>query len=137
MKTINKTAALFWLVVADILLLLTSCKTKYVPVEAVKRDSIYINKVQRDSIFSRDSIYVRERGDTVLVERYKYLFVDKWLRDTAYISRTDSVPYPVEVEKKLNWWQRQKMKLGGGSMFLNFALISIIITMWIKKKGGR
>lgn len=137
MKTINKTAALFWLVVADILLFLTSCKTKYVPVEAVKRDSIYINKVQRDSIFSRDSIYVREKGDTVLVERYKYLFVDKWLRDTAYISRTDSVPYPVEVEKKLNWWQRQKMKLGGGSMFLNFALISIIITMWIKKKGGR
>ena len=45
-----------------------SCRTtEYVPVEIVKTDTTYINKVQRDSIYQLDSIYILDRGDTILI----------------------------------------------------------------------
>lgn len=126
-----------WAYCLVLCLVACSCRTKYVPVESVRTDSIYINKSQRDSIYLRDSIFVREKGDTVLVEKYKYLYIDKLLRDTAYIERRDSIPYPVEVEKELSRWQRQKMNLGGAAILVSFILlIALIIVIWIKKKGG-
>lgn len=45
----------------------------------------------------------------------------------------DSIPYPVpvEVEKKLTWWQRQKMEYGGiaigAAMFFGFILGNILL----------
>ena len=55
-----------------------SCRSvKYVPVETVKTDSVYVNKVQRDSIRLQDSIFVFVKGDTVRIEKYKYLYRDR------------------------------------------------------------
>ena len=97
---------------------LFGCSTvKYVPVETVKRDSIYQNKIQVDSLYIRDSIYVDRSGDTVYLYKYKYVYKYRNLRDTAYISRIDSiqVPYPVVTEKitnRLTPWQRFIQGLG-------------------------
>lgn len=104
-----------------ILLMMSSCKSvEYVTVPSVSRDTIYINKVERDSIHVHDSIYLHEwkKGDTVLVEKVKWVtkYVESIKHDTLYQSRVDSVavPYPVEVkvEKELTWWQNTKMKAG-------------------------
>ena len=94
--------------------------TKYITVPEVHTDTVRITKQQRDSIFLHDSIYVKEwaKGDTVYLEteRWHTRYQDRWLCDTIYRSRTDSIPVPVPVEKKvpaeLNWFQQARIWLG-------------------------
>ena len=95
-----------------------SCRSvRYVPVETVRHDTLYVNKVQRDSVVKYDSIHVREKGDTVWLEKYRYLFVDKWRTDTLHVTRTDSVQVPYPVERELTRWQRFRMEVGGVALF--------------------
>lgn len=115
------------------LLLVCSCKTKYVPVETVKIDTIYINKLQRDSIYMYDSVFVKDKGDTVFVEKYKYLYRDKLVRDTMYISKADSIQVPYPVEKELTKWQQFRMDFGGWAMCIVVISILILIVYKIKK----
>ena len=118
-----------------LLILLTSaicsCRSvKYVPVETVRHDTAYIHQVQRDSILRYDSVYIKEKGDTVRVEKFRYLYRDRLLHDTLYLTRTDSiqVPYPVEVEKRLTLWQRIKVSLGGFAIAA--LLLLVAYTLW-------
>lgn len=116
------------------LLLVCSCRTvKYVPIETVKVDTTYINKLQRDSIYMLDSVYVKEKGDTVLIEKYKYLYRDKLVRDTMYISKADSIQVPYPVEKELTKWQQFRMYFGGWAMCIVVISILILIVYKIKK----
>lgn len=106
----------------------TSCRSvQYVPVETVKKDSIYINKIQHDSIYRRDSVYIDRSGDTIYIYKDRYLYKYKNLTDTVYINRVDSINVPYPVEKKLTRWQSIKMELGGWA----FAAIVIIIIGWL------
>ena len=109
------------------LLLLAGCKqVQYVPVETTSRDTVYRDRVQRDSILRYDSVYIKEKGDTVWMEKYRYLYRDRLVRDTLYIFRTDSVQVPYPVERKLTPWQRFKVELGGWAAgALSLALIVI------------
>lgn len=116
------------------LFVICSCRTvKYVPVETVKVDTTYINKLQRDSIYMLDSVYVKEKGDTVLIEKYKYLYRDKLVRDTMYISKADSIQVPYPVEKELTRWQQFRMYFGGWAMCIVVISILILIVYKIKK----
>lgn len=81
-------------------------------------DSLFRVMMQRDSTYRRDSIYIREKGDTVTkyVERTKYRIVtrtdtvyrDRLRIDTLYINRTDSVTVekPVYIEKQMKWYDK-------------------------------
>lgn len=89
----------------------TSCtRHVYVPVETTKSDTVYLNRVQLDSIYMRDSVFIEKSGDTIREFQYKYIYRFKDRIDTMYISKTDSiqVPYPVEVVKyktpRWCWW---------------------------------
>ena len=89
----------------------TSCtRHVYVPVETTKSDTVYLNRVQLDSIYMRDSVFIDKSGDTIREFQYKYIYRFKDRIDTLYISKTDSiqVPYPVEVVKYKTpqwcWW---------------------------------
>lgn len=116
------------------MILVCSCRTvKYVPVETVKVDTTYINKLQRDSIYILDSVYVKEKGDTVLIEKYKYLYRDKLVRDTLYMAKTDSIQVPYPVEKELTRWQQFRMDFGGWAMCIVVISILILIVYKIKK----
>lgn len=99
------------LVYIILLLLVVGCKqTEYVPVVSTQTDSVYITKIEKDSVLVRDSVFVKDKGDTVFVERWKTVYKSKVLTDTFYIEKRDSIPYPVEVvvEKKYipgwMWW---------------------------------
>ncbi|MDR1091330.1 MAG: hypothetical protein LBL79_09665, partial [Prevotella sp.] len=70
-------------------------KTVYVPVKSVKTE--YRNNYLRDSVYLLDSVFIKEKGDTVWIEKYRYLYVDKLNRDTLCINDTVRVPFPVEV----------------------------------------
>lgn len=103
---------------------ITSCRSiKYVPVESVRHDSIYITKHQRDSIFQRDSIYVLEKGDTVIIYKDKYIYVYNNITDTIYRNTTDTITQVVEVERELTKWQKFRMDAGGWALGVLLILI--------------
>lgn len=104
-----------------------SCSTPRVG-ERIVRDSVYIDRLKRDSIYQRDSIYIIVKGDTVFKYQYKYSYRDKLVRDTVAVVRRDSIPYPVEVskyvERKLSWWQTSLLWSGV------LAWLLIILILW-------
>ena len=111
----------------------TSCNRHvYVPVETTKSDTVYLNRVQLDSIYMRDSVFIEKSGDSIREFQYKYIYRFKDRTDTLYISKTDSiqVPYPVEVVKYKTpqwcWWT-----LGGIVL-----LLVPYIVKWITKLKG-
>lgn len=96
---------------------LTGCRSvKVVEVEKVHTDTTYIRQQMWDSIHVHDSIFVREKNDTVRIERWHTKYIESIRRDTVYQSRVDSIPapYPVEVkiQRELTWWQKFRMTLG-------------------------
>ena len=111
-----------------LLLAVWSCRTtEYVPVEIIKSDTTYINKVQRDSIYQMDSIYIVDRGDTVLITKTKYLYRDKRVRDTVYRSRVDSIQVPYPVEQQFTRWEQIRLDVGGWAIASVIIIILIII----------
>ena len=103
---------------------ITSCRSiKYVPVESVRHDSIYITKHQRDSIFQRDSIYVLDKGDTVIIYKDKYIYVYNNETDTIFRNTTDTITQVVEVERELTKWQKFRMDAGGWALGVLLILI--------------
>ena len=128
-----------------ILLCFSSCRTtQYVPVPQVHTDTLYVERIKRDSIrietVKHDSIRIREKGDTVLIERWHTEWRDRWrdrtIRDSIYIAQHDtiSVPYEVikEVPAQFNRWQRFRMQLGG--LLLLVAFIAALYYLYKLKK---
>lgn len=110
---------LIMIVVALLLCLLFSgcTTTKYVPVPEYHTDTLMVTQHQRDSIWMHDSIHVWEGSDTVKIEKWHTKYVLNEIHDTLYQSKTDSIPYPVEVPVKvpaeLTWWQQTRIHIGG------------------------
>lgn len=116
MKKIQLVTFLSELVTMSLLaVLVASCGAARVQTQTIYvRDTTYISKVQVDSVYNRDSVFVKEKGDTIYkyVERYRDRY--KFLRDTIYRYKVDSVYVDkervVKVEKQLTAWQRFKMR---------------------------
>ena len=71
--------------------LLYSCKTTK-HIETVKTE--YKTNHIRDSIHCYDSVYIKDKGDTIFLERYKYLYQDRIVRDSIFINDTIRIPVP-------------------------------------------
>ena len=116
-----------WMVILFVLALLASCRqVEYVTVEKVRTDTTYITKWQRDSVWLHDSIRVREKGDSVWVERWHTQWRDRLRVDTIYQATHDTIPqpYPIETIKEvpaeLSWWQKLRLWIG------NIGLLGIL-----------
>lgn len=101
--------------------LFCGCKAKeVVTVEKTRIDTLLLYSNIRDSVMVKDSVVIREKGDTVWVTSWRDRYRDKWRTDTVYKSRVDSVfmPYPVVkmVEKELSIWQKIRMHAGEAVM---------------------
>ena len=117
------------------LFLMTMCTgcttTKYVTVPEYHTDTLIQTQVQKDSVWLHDSTFIREKGDTVLIERWHTQYKWRELHDTTYISKTDSVPapYPVETIKEvpaqLTWWQQTRLHLA--NILLILAALAAVI----------
>ncbi|NDV93521.1 hypothetical protein D0T84_01140 [Dysgonomonas sp. 521] len=95
------------IIILSLLLLivgLSGCKTKYVPlpIETTKTEKEYIDRWHRDSIHVMDSVFIYSKNDTVFLNKYRYLYRDKLMRDSIFIKDSIQVPYPVEIEKEVN-----------------------------------
>ena len=96
-------------------MILSSCGALRKQIETVYvRDTTYISKLQVDSVFKRDSIFVKEKNDTIYVYKEKVRDRYRLLRDTVYQHSIDSVYVDkvreVKVEKQLNAWQKFRLR---------------------------
>ena len=89
---------LFILLVACTLIGCATSKQATQVVESSLRDTIYLNKVLYDSIYIDNWHHTYLKADTVVVEKTKYEYRYKVLRDTVFRARIDSVPVIREVE---------------------------------------
>ena len=110
---------------------LSSCRSiQYVPVESIKTEYKYIDRLQHDSIYTKDSIRYYTKGDTVFADkylyRYKYLFINK----VDSFVKVDSIRVPYPVEKELTTWQSVKIELGGWA-FGALIVFALVIVGWL------
>lgn len=99
-------------------LILCSCSPRIVEHLVVQRDTTYITQHVRDSVFRRDSVWIREyvKGDTVRITEYRERWRDRIreVHDTVINLRVDSVAVdrikevkvekPLPIGKKLRLW---------------------------------
>lgn len=115
-------------------LLAFSCTTtEYVPVETTKTDSIYISLFELDSIYVHDSVYVRDKGDTVYIEKVKYLYKEKVRTDSIYTEKVDSIRIPYPVERKLNKWEETYLAVGRITLWAVIIVILIVVGSMVYK----
>ena len=123
------------------LMMLQSCRTKYVSVP--EYHNVYVNK--HDTLTKHDSIYQKEfvdryvKGDSVFLTKtqvdYRFRNIYKTLyRDSI---KVDSIRVPYPIERKLNKWESLKMEVGGwaigGLSAVVIALIAYIVTWLVRR----
>lgn len=116
-----------WWVALLAILLLASCKTVYVPVESVSKDSIYINKWMRDSVYVKDSVFVHTKADTVFKYRDRVYYRDRVVRDTLFVMDRDTTTIVREVPRDFTKMETLKMNIGNGVLWA----IPIILFLYI------
>ena len=105
-----------------------SCTTtKYVPVETVRVDSVFVAKVERDSIYQLDSVFVQVKADTVYLSKVQYRYHDRFIRDTVSVLRCDTITKVVEVERALSRMEQLKLDVGGGVLLALPIIIGLFI----------
>lgn len=124
------------------LMLSGGCTRKvYVPTEhtVYNTDTVYEAVLRVDSVIQRDSVAVIQKGDTVLITRYRDRYRVKERTDTVYKAKTDSVrvrePYP--VERELTKWEHIKMDFGGMAIGGLIAVVVSAVIVWIVKRKRR
>ena len=122
---------LFLLLFLTTIISCTTTKIVEVPIETIKTE--YIEQIKYDSIYSKDSIYIMQKGDTIYNNKVQYLYKYKYLRDTINI--TDTIPKIVTVKdtqyiNQLYTWQKLLIIIGIG--FILYWIIKLVI--YIKSK---
>ena len=122
---------LFLLLFLTTIISCTTTKIVEVPVETIKTE--YIEQVKYDSIYSKDSIYIMQKGDTIYNNKVQYLYKYKYLRDTINI--TDTIPKIITVKdtqyiNQLYAWQ--KILIVIGVVLILYWIIRLVI--YIKSK---
>ena len=116
-----------------LLMILSACSPKIYERVVYQKDTTYVSKIDSVYKYERDSVFVREKGDTVYkyVERVRYR--DRYKVDTLVKVRVDSVAVErikeVKVEKPLSWWQ--KFRIGAFWWLVAILLIGVV---WIFRK---
>ena len=131
-------AALYTALAAIIALLISlffaSCRSvRVIEKEVIKTDTVLTTKIQIDSIYVNDSIYIREliQGDTVKIttDRWHTRWRDRILYDSIYIAQRDTVKVTdiKEVPRKLSGWQWFQIWAGRLALLAIMAAAGIVI----------
>lgn len=113
--------------------LAVSCSPKIYERVVYQRDTTYVQQVKVDSVYRRDSVFVREKGDTVFI--YKERIRDRYVfrHDTLRLVKVDSVAVErvkeVKVEKPLSAWKTAKI---GAFWWLVAAVL--LLLLWTFRK---
>lgn len=111
-------------------ILFSGCAPKVMETVVVTTDTCYVERNRRDSIYIHDSTYIHEyqRKDTLIIERVRWHthWRDRIIRDTAYISKRDTVIVAGEEQRApLTEWQVVQMWMG------RLVMIALaVLSMW-------
>jgi hypothetical protein len=111
--------------------MLSGCSPKIIDRVVTQHDTTQVVKIDSVWQFQRDSIFVKEKGDTV----YKYVehirYRDRYKVDTLVRVREvhDTTAVEVKVEKSLSWSQKAKI---GAFPWVMLGLIACLV--WIFRK---
>ena len=135
------------------LLWLCSCSPKVITVPEIHTQ--YISKtdtfLQRDSVVKEHNTVIREADSTMLAElgiklvegqrailvlRSEIERLSSQQREAMHdtVVQRDSIPYPVEVEKELSWWQEKKIEFGELALAILLIVIVYVVIKFIIKK---
>lgn len=130
-----------------VLVLLSGCRTKEFAMisQHTVHDTTYVVKVMRDSVWiettKQDSVVIREKGDTVWVERWKIEYRDRWHDylqvDTvhdAYVEKDTVVVVETRGDAKLSLRKRLKEQAKGAAVGA-IILAAILLLRRIRGKG--
>lgn len=121
------------LLILAAMLVAASCSPRIVERIVQKTDTTYIERMRLDSIWQKDSVFIREKADTVFVYREHIRDRFRFIHDTTAIVRIDSVAYEtikeVEIEKPLSAWKKAKIE---AFWWLLGALVAALL--WIFRK---
>ena len=115
-----------FIIICTLISLIGCTTTKYVEVPIEKTKIEYKDRLSIDTVIQHDSTIITMLGDTVYLEKYKYIYKVKELRDTINITDTTTITKPIEVIKEINklyTWQIVLMVLGGVSIIMLVYLI--------------
>lgn len=115
-----------FIIICTLISLIGCTTTKYVEVPIEKTKIEYKDRLSIDTVIQHDSTIITMLGDTVYLEKYKYIYKVKELRDTINITDTTTVTKPIEVIKEINklyTWQIVLMVLGGVGIIILVYLI--------------
>ena len=140
MNSMNQKSRQAWRLISVLLammILCAGCSPKIIERVVIQRDTTLVH--HRDTMFRKDSVYIREymKGDTVYIDRYRdrYVFRDRW-RDSVTV-RVDSVAVErikeVKVEKPLSFWKRVKIGLFPWLLLATAGLLVWTFRKWIFK----
>ena len=125
------TLSVYILFIGIILQAVSACSPKIIERVVVQRDTLQVH--HRDSIFTKDSVYIREwmKGDTVYLDRFRdrYIYKDRWRDSIQVRERHDTTTVEVKVERQLTWAQRAKI---GAFPWVLLALVGALL--WIFRK---
>lgn len=138
--------------------LFTSCKEiEYVPVKEFHTEIEHHHDTirERDSTYHEKSTIIRE-VDSAAMAKYgvqlknaqrAWLVETNELREQIWklerlreenINKSDTVPVPYTVERKLNKWEQVKMDYGGFSMIVSLGIVIFgILWLYLRRTGRR
>lgn len=111
----------------------TSCSPRIIENIRYQRDTTYVQQVKVDSVYRRDSVFIREKGDTVII--YKERIRDRYVfrHDTLRLVKVDSVAVErvkeVKVEKPLSAWETAKI-----AAFWWLVAAVLLLLLWTFRK---
>ena len=121
--------------VSGAIMLLCGCKSVS-RVEGVgyriERDTVMQTRWRTDSVVMHDSVVIVDSGERRVERVVQWRYRLRTITDTAYISKTDSVPVPYAVEKKLGKWEQAKVDYGGYA--ISALIIIAVIAIWLCRR---
>lgn len=94
-------------------IILDGCSPRIIERMVVQHDTTKVVKVDSIWKYERDSVFVKEKGDTVFKYVEKIRYRDRYKVDTLVKVKVDSVTVErfneVKVEKPLSWWKSFKL----------------------------
>ena len=150
-------ALLFWLAILLMILCLDGCRTvrEATDREAVRKDSVYASlldslyhsKSVRDSIYVKDSIVFREKGDTIFSERWHVNYIERLRTDTVVNCHTDTLYRVVrdsvcsEIVREREPSKRERVgwfvtDAACTLVFVGVVWLLILLRKWLAKKRG-
>lgn len=94
-----------------IVVVVAGCGTvRTVPMETVRVEREYVDRLRVDSVVVRDSVIIKEKGDTVKIEKFRTEYKGRVTRDTVEVEKRDTIPVPVPVDvvkyktPRVMWW---------------------------------